>query len=242
VAHLTFMLLVFAPRYRTGMVAVPSTRRHAMRSLLMLGMPLCFIWGTDRMPVELVLAVFWVTPLLLVLFAMVRATERFTWHVPVAAIAGWIGVLFVFHPAPPVHLRALVLPLGMAVCFALYIVMTREMRAEPILPKMFHTAFWVCTVLTLCLPLFWKTPTLHGAIVIASIGVVGWFALLFLDRAADTAPAAVVGPVLFSNVIWAEVIHWAVRGTRPAGFAILGTAIVAAAVLLGLQARWTAAE
>ena len=46
--HLLLMLAVFAPRHKTGLFRSPSNLRQICRSLLMLGMPLCFLWSAQR--------------------------------------------------------------------------------------------------------------------------------------------------------------------------------------------------
>ena len=92
----------------------------------------------------------------------------------------------------------LLLPLGMGFCFALYNVLTREMRTERTSANLFHTALWVFIALSFVMPSVWHTPSLKAALAMIGIGVWGFVLLLFLDRALAWAPASLVAPFIYT--------------------------------------------
>jgi len=205
--HLGLMVVVLGPRY--GMVLVRTRRPVAQifRSLLMLGMPVCFIAAIGRLDVNGIWLIFWVSPLLVLALSQVWLGERVGLHLWLAAGGGLAGVflmlagrgLSIFH-------WSVILPIGMAACFGVYLVMTRAMREETTLANLFYTALCVWLALTMMLPLFWRPLTWKAAQPMIAIGVIGFFLLLAIDRSLHLAPAAVVAPIMFTEVIWSILI------------------------------------
>jgi drug/metabolite transporter (DMT)-like permease len=227
--HLAFMVLLFAPRKRSALVRAPDLGRQIFRSLLMLGMPVSFIWAYHRMPVDNIMAIFWITPLMVVALDRFAGHEARGWEAPTAAVVGFLGVLLILHPTHSFG-RSAVLPVVMAACLALYIVMTRSMREEMLLPKLFHTAFWVFLALTPFVPLFWAWPTVTGWLALVAVGLLGWTALYLLDRAVDNAPTAMLAPILYSYALWTELLRWFIQGAAPGRSALLGSLVVVGAI------------
>jgi drug/metabolite transporter (DMT)-like permease len=111
----------------------------------------------------------------------------------------------------------LLLPLGMGFCFALYNVLTREMRTERTSANLFHTALWVFIALSFVMPgLAYPFP--ESGVAMIGIGVWGFVLLLFLDRALAWAPASLVAPFIYTQCIWGDALELIRRRFHP-GFA-----------------------
>ena len=118
------------------------------------------------------------------------------------------------------------LPVGMAACFAGYLLTLRALAGEPIIPKLVHTALWVFLPLTLALPLFWKMPSSTDLIAMSSIGVIGCAALFLLDRALEMAPPMIIAPAVCTQPVWAEILE----GRRPTPLTLLGLVFILSAI------------
>jgi drug/metabolite transporter (DMT)-like permease len=230
--HLLFMMAVLGPRYQTKLVYTKRLGMQLLRSLLMLGMPVFFILAAQRMPLKDVLSIFWVSPMMVIAFSALLG-ERVSLTYWAAVIGGFAGVLIVSRPDGGV-LQLAVLPLGMALCFSLYQVMTRMMRAEDTLPSLFYTAGGVFVLLSFGMPSFWQTPTLESALLMVSIGLVGFLGLFTLDKACEMAPASIVAPFAYTQPIWIIILSYLASGQFPGRLAILGvlTIIVSGLYLL----------
>ncbi|HXC26241.1 MAG TPA: hypothetical protein VNU46_10030 [Gemmatimonadaceae bacterium] len=125
-----------------------------------------------------------------------------------AAVIGFLGAILICRPDTDVFHPATLFALGMAASLACYLVMSRTMRHEAELPKLFHTALWVFVPLSFVLPFFWQTPTLQGFVVMSAIGVIGCGALYALDRSVEIAPPALMAPVLYTQLAWDALLHW----------------------------------
>jgi drug/metabolite transporter (DMT)-like permease len=124
----------------------------------------------------------------------------------------------------------------MAGCFAAYLVLTRSMRDESATSRLFYTALVVWASLCPFVPSFWKTPTLADLGIMVSIGVLGYFFLLGLDKALDAAPAGRVAPFTLVTPIWTVAIDVGLRGQPLMRHAIAGIVVVLGA---GLVLLWS---
>jgi drug/metabolite transporter (DMT)-like permease len=204
--HLALLGLVFGPRERVNLVHTAQPVREVVCSLLMLGMPLCFIWALSRMSASDTLAVFWTAPLLIIAITALLG-ERFGGvRTIVAATAGLCGVVLIYRPDHGVLRPAALLAFGMALCFALYVVLMGSIRRDPVLVKLYHTALWVFIALTLVQPFIWHTPTIHGVVALVLIGALGCVGLYALDYAIEAASPAIIAPVFYTQLAWETML------------------------------------
>lgn len=232
--HLAFLAVVFGPRQRFGLVRSPHLPRQIFRSLLMLGTPLGFLWSVERMSLHDALAIFWTAPLWIIAIAAVTRAQSGGIRTIVTAVIGLVGAILICQPDAGIFRPASIFALGMAVCFALYLVVSRTMRHEPELTKLFHTGLWVFVSLSFFLPLFWQMPTLRGFAAISGIGLIGCGALYILDRATELISPAFVAPVLYLQLAWEVLIQWFSHGLSYA--ALPDTKTLAGTVLVFVAA------
>src|SRR5215204_7170620 len=62
VAHLLFMLVVFAPRHGKKLISTHRVGLQIVRAVMMLIMPVSFILAVEYMPVGTILTIFWLAP------------------------------------------------------------------------------------------------------------------------------------------------------------------------------------
>jgi hypothetical protein len=166
----------------------------------MLTMPGAFAWAVMAgISAEFVWAVFWIAPLLIIAFAGVALGER---PPPAVLITGALGALAaaaIFGHLSAASPLAIVLAMAVSLSFSLYVVMTRSLRTEPVAANLFYTAVVPFLVLTPVMIQIGVWPSRHDAVVLASIGVVGFGALYALDRACHAAPAWASSGALFTQ-------------------------------------------
>ncbi len=235
--HLT--LLLIASRTHAGMTLL-RTRYPAVqvgRSLLMLGMPVCWLMAAARMPMPTVMAIFWTTPLFAIAGAALFLHERPSLRETALVVAGTAGILLVLNPAAPPGRGGPVLALGMSGCYALYLVATRWLRREPTSVNLFHTALTVFVVLTPVMPFIWRVPpvSIWGTIVL--IGALGLVLLFFVDRALHHATVAATAPLGFLQPAAEVVLFGAALGVLPSSLMRVGLLIVASVVAVCVLRR-----
>lgn len=231
--HLLFMMAVFGPRFRTRLVRTSRLKLQLFRSLLMLGMPFFYIQAllSAQMTLKNVNAIFWVAPLLVIGLAVLILREPVGPNRWWATLIAFVGALILLRPDRGILTLNALLPLGMAFCFSLYRVLTRELRTENSITNLFYTAFGVFVPLTLLIPLFWQPLTLEKLLPMVTIGLVGFAALFFVDKAYEAAPASVLAPFIYSELICYVVLRLFLGHHLPLGSSLLGAAILFCACL-----------
>jgi drug/metabolite transporter (DMT)-like permease len=230
--HLAFMVAVWGWRQPSSLW---HTRRPAFqlgRSMLMLGMPASWaIASSAGMDPSTVMSVFWLSPLLILVFARLFLGEKAPgaiWLVCAIACAGAL----MFTPPGPVHsVPMLVFPVIMAVTFSLYVVMTRSLRSENTRTNLFYTALGVFVVLTPLMPHVWVMPTLRDMALLTGVGLLGYVGLLALDRLAAAAPVSVAAPLAYLQIVFTVAIAAGFGAHRVAPMALAGLLVIAATAL-----------
>jgi drug/metabolite transporter (DMT)-like permease len=225
------MLIVVRPRAAASLVRTNRLGMQLTRSLLMLGMPVCFLIAARGMSLPGVLSVFWLVPLLVMALAH-RLGERVGVRDWAAGALAFIGVQLVLRPDGNLVSWGAVAALGMALCFGWYLSLTQRLEGETISANLFYTAAGVFVLLSIGAPSFWRWPTAGDALLMAGIGSLGLFALFALDMAVRESGAVVAAVAACSQPVW-DVLAASLLGTDwPAATALCGVALVGGAMLL----------
>jgi len=225
-AHLLFMLIAFGPRQRTRLVRTRRLGLQVSRALLMLGMPVTFILALNHLPIHDVWAAFWVAPLLALALSILLLRERIRPSQWIVALIGFAGALILLRPDRAIVSGAIVWPLAMALCFSLYLVMTRMLREDGTLTNLFYTALCVFVPLSIGLPSFWRALAPRTAAMMIAIGLIGYGALYTLDKAIEAVPVSALAPFTYAQPIWVTLIGAILLGQTPGLLAILGALII----------------
>lgn len=229
--HLLLMLTLWGPVNASRLVRTRQPVPHAIRAATMLGMPLAFVLGSQRMSTDAIMAVFWIAPFIALFLARVGLGERVQTRHWLVALAGFTGAwLMLGQPGGVLRLSS-IFPIAMAGCFALYQVLTRAMRTETTASRLFYTALGVWLPLSAALPWFWITPTLRDLAIMMAIGVLGFLFLAGLDHALDTVPVSSVVPFTLAQPVWGVLLHALVYGRVPGLGAMAGLVMVLGAWL-----------
>ena len=232
--HLLGMLILLGPRHGARLVRTPHLGQQVFRSLLMLGMPLCFLWSVERIAFRNTLAVFWICPLVLIAVTQMFGEKSGSLKLLLATVPGFLGAMLIYRPDARVLHPAAVLALVMALCFAMYLVVSRRMKEEFIFSKLFHTALWVFASLTVFLPWFWLTPTIRGFASVVAIAVLGWCGLFMLDRAVELSSPAHLAPMLYLQVVGIVLIEAVTTRHLPGPRNIVGVLFIAIGLVVAV--------
>jgi drug/metabolite transporter (DMT)-like permease len=201
--HLAAMLLCFGWTEPASLWRTVRPTRQWLRSMLMLGMPASWIMGMQRgVAPDTLMAIFWTSPLLIMGLGHLLLGERAPSTVWAAGALSCFGATMLFAHWPlPLSLE-LLFPLGMALSFSLYVVMTRTLRHEPLRVSLFYTALGVFVALTPAMPHLWVTPSRMDLLAMVGVGLLGWATLFALDRAAAAAEVSHSAPMLSLQLVF----------------------------------------
>ncbi len=239
-AQALFMLVVLGPRLKLDLLRTQRPGLQLVRGVTLALATLLFFSALSLMPIAEAAAITFVSPLLLTALSVVLLRERVPPGAWFAVAAGFIGVLIIIRPGGAVFSPAALLPLATACCFAGYQIMTRQLAGvDSSFTTLFYAAL-VGTVLTsLVVPFYWHPPEtlLHGFLFVA-LGVLGAVSHFVLIRAFHHAPASVLAPFVYTQLVAVLLLGYVVFGEFPDGGSLAGMAIiVAAGVFIALRAR-----
>jgi drug/metabolite transporter (DMT)-like permease len=178
-------------------------------------------------------AISFTAPFFIALLAGPLLGEWIHWRRWIAIIIGFCGVLLIARPGfGGIHLAAIFSILSM-ICYALYNVSTRFLAGfDSTGTTAFYTALVGFVAASLPLPAVWIPPT--EPLVIAgmiAVGAFGWIGHLFLILAHRYAPAPVLAPYTYTQIVWYVAGGFLVFGDLPNGYTLMGAAVVIASGL-----------
>lgn len=184
------------------------------------------------MPLADATALMFVSPLMLTALAVPLLKERVGLHRWTAVVVGFLGVLVIVRPGGETMQWAALLPLVTAFLYALYQIATRVLSRSTPAPTTFAYMVAVGTVASsLALPFVWRTPDAMGWAMMAASGLLHGLAHYLVTRAFALAPAAVLAPYNYAQLVGASLIGYAAFGHLPDGWTIGGAVIIVAAGL-----------
>jgi drug/metabolite transporter (DMT)-like permease len=151
---------------------------------------------------------------------------------------GFLGVLLILKPGSDVFSPAALVGLASAILAAVAQVGVRRLtRTEPATRIVFY--FGLISTLFSAPPAAaaWITPPADMALVLLAMGVLATAGQLALTRAYAHAPAAQVGPFLYTGPVFAGMLDWWFWRTLPDRLFLAGALLVVASAVATLRVR-----
>jgi drug/metabolite transporter (DMT)-like permease len=221
--------------WRTGRL-----RLQVVRSGCLMMATICFFAALRYLPLAEASAVTFMAPLFMVVLSRPLLGEQPTLARVVAAIAGFVGILILLRPGSSIFHPAALLLMVSALCNALYYMLTRKLAEESAYTTLFYSALVGTVALSLALP--WGIHdgelTSHGAAWLLLPGLFAGLGHWFVISAYTLAPASLLGPFSYLQIIWATMYGFLLFGQLPDRWSAAGMAvIVASGLLLAVQER-----
>jgi len=193
------------------------------------------------LPLADAVAIAFVMPFIMLLLGKLVLKEEVGARRLGACVVGFIGTVLVIQPSFATVGPPALLPLVVAVVFALFMLATRQVAKE-IDPVSLQGVSGVIatTMLGALVAVGWwlgwpevepVMPSPVEAALLVAIGVLGTVAHLFMTWSLKFAPAATLAPMQYLEIPFATLIGWLIFADLPNGLAALGIAIT---VLSGL--------
>lgn len=211
-----------------------------LRAVLLAGVGALMILSLRYLPLADTIAIAFVEPFILLLLGKVFMNEEVGPHRLWACAVGFVGTLLVIQPNfAEVGFLAL-LPLSVALAFAIFMLVTRRLAkiVEPI-PLQAMTAFWASVLvlpMMVILPNFTSfdamvLPKPHEFWMMVVSGTAGAAALVLMTASLKFAPSATLAPMQYLELPFATLMGWWFFRDLPDGLASLGIVVTIAAGL-----------
>jgi drug/metabolite transporter (DMT)-like permease len=231
--HMLIMLVWLAPSMKWDLVRTQQPWLQVLRGLFLVGSTCFFFQALRLMPMAEASAIGFIAPLLVTLLAVPILKEKISRRRWIAVIIGFIGVMIIIRPGGKVFSPAALLPAATALCFSLYQIITRKVHTENPRTSLFYSALVGSLALTIVLvasylldpfPLY--APTLWHSVLILALGAIGGMGHFVLIRALRKAPASVLAPFYYTQLVWIILFGYLAFGDFPDGWTLLGILVI----------------
>ncbi len=209
---------------------------HLLRGALLLLATFFFFTAIRYMPIANAMAIFFVEPFILTLLGGFFLGEDIGPRRIIACVVGFIGALFVIQPSFDDLGFVALLPLGTAVTFAGYMLLTRAMSANmhPITLQA-YTAIAASALVFPLLVFFDGTgvelfdpvwPSAFAMKTLLAVGIVASISHLLLSTALKLAPASTIAPLQYLEIAGSVTVGYLLFSDFPDRLTWLGIAII----------------
>jgi drug/metabolite transporter (DMT)-like permease len=233
-SHFVVSMLIVNPWTLPGLLATKKPWLQIGRSTLLFASTAFNFVALHYLQLDQTATIAFTAPFFIALLAGPLLGEWIHWRRWTAIIVGFCGVLLVMRPGTGEGIHPVfILSFLSTICYAFYNLSTRFLAGyDTTGTTMFYTALVGFIAASIPLPYVWSAPT--DPLVIAgmiAVGTFGFIGHLFLVLAHRYAPAAVLAPFTYTQIVWYVAGGFLVFGDIPTAYTLAGAAIVIASGL-----------
>jgi drug/metabolite transporter (DMT)-like permease len=236
--HIVYMLLFFVPKFGVQMLRTRRLGTQLVRSLMLFVSNASSFLSITYIPLAKAASITMMAPFFVLPIAWLWLGERTTRGRLVAMAVGFCGVLLVIRPGTELFHWASLLSLLSGLCYAVYQVLTRLISTiDSPETSGFYSSIVGGFGMFLVLPFVWKTPeSARDIFYFCSLGVIGGTGHYFVARALNNAPANIIAPFQYFQLLGSVVVGYLFFGDFPDFLGWIGAAIIVAG---GLYIGWS---
>ena len=196
----------------------------------------CFFAALQHLPMAEAIAIYFAQPIILTVLSAIFLGETIRARRIIAIIVGMIGTLIILQPSVMIFGTAAVFPLGSSIAMAFYMVLTRKI-ANSVHPYQMQFVVAVAAVAILSCTLIlgaavdlpgtkFLVPSTQEFFWIFGMGLAATIVHVFIVWAMGNAPANVLAPFQYVEIVGAVTLGYIVFNDLPAGTTLLGVAII----------------
>ncbi|MBO9575163.1 MAG: DMT family transporter [Sphingobium sp.] len=241
IGNLVLMLAIVGPVRGRELVRAERKGLVWIRGACLAASSLFIVLSLKRIPVAETTAISFLAPIVVVVAAGPLLGEKVGARGWVAVFMGFTGVLLIARPGSGLEPVGVLCALCSVIAATTYQLLSRYLAStETTLAMLFYSALAGSIAFGGVLPWFWPdhAPTLREGIALCCIGGLGGLGHFLFTAAFRNAPASLLAPMSYLQLIWALLFGWIGFGHIPDAVGMLGIAIVGASgVLAALRSR-----
>ena len=225
--------MFFNPLTEPGLMNTKRPWLQIVRSALLLFSTILNIFALRYLQLDETMSILFATPLLVAVFSIPFLGERIGPRRWAAIVVGFIGVLIITRPGLGHMHPAAFLTVAGTFCFALYNISTRILSTtDSSGTTLFYSNLFGAVVMSMAVPFVWIWPNgwLQIAIMVI-MGACGAFGHYLLIAAHRLAPASILAPFIYTQLIWVSISGYLVFSDLPNHWTLVGAAVVIASGL-----------
>ncbi|MEQ8347016.1 MAG: DMT family transporter [Sneathiellaceae bacterium] len=205
-----------------------------------------------HLPLADAIAIAFVMPFMMLLLGKFVLGEQVGPHRLMACAVGFLGTLLVLQPNYAAVGAPALLPLGVALAFALFMLVTRQVAKEADPVALQAVSGLVATAMLLLALLLdagaggaalaFVAPGGFEWMLLAAVGAIGTLAHLLMTWALRLAPSATLAPMQYLEIPFATLIGWTIFRDLPGSWAAFGIVLTISAGLYVIHRERIAAR
>lgn len=238
--HLAIVAALFLPREGTALLATRHRGTEIARALALLGSTVCNFFAVRYLELTVTATIFFTLPIVVTVLSVIFLRETVGWRRWSAIAVGFCGILVVTRPWGAGFHWAMLVSLGTVLCASTYQILTRRLAGiDSTQTQQFYGAFVATLAVAPVAFLDWQWPAdAVGWGGFALLGVFGWIGHQFLTVAHRYAPASVLAPFVYVQLLFMTASSVWIFGAALDPWVFAGAAIViASGVYIWLRER-----
>jgi drug/metabolite transporter (DMT)-like permease len=232
----TLIVLPLAALTRPRPLFPPERRMsHLLRTIALMAATSLYFLAIARIPLATAVSAFFIGPVVAVALAVVVLKERITGAKIASLLLGFAGAIVILRPGAVIE-PGILLALGSGVCFAIYLVATRQASqvSDPIKTLAFQCMVGALVSAPQAIAT-WSVPAWSDALLFAALGGISVVSHLLSIAAFRHADASTLSPLVYLELIGAVLVGYFAFGDIPDATTIAGAALIVAASALLLE-------
>ena len=223
---LTF--LVSNPWTQPGLMRTRALKLQIVRGVLLVGSTALNFLALRWLQLDEALSIIFTFPFIVAIVSIPLLGEWIGWRRWSAILFGFAGVLLITRPGFGGMHPAALFSFAATICYGLYAVITRIVsRVDASQTSLFYNNFVGAVVMLPVIPFVWHTPdNWLIALLLVGTGVLGSVGHFFLIAGHKLAPASVLAPFVYTQLVWVTILGYVVFDSLPNSWTIAGAGIV----------------
>lgn len=226
--HLVLVAAIHLPRHGSDLVRTGSLPLQFARALALLGATSLNFLALRYLPLTVTGAIAFTVPLLICALSVPLLGESVGWRRWTSIAIGFLGILVIVRPGTDAFHPASLLSLAGALCTAFYMLLTRRVSGfDSAATSQFYVGIFATVLLLPVVVFFWSWPqSIDGWIAFFAVGIFGFAGHQIVTVAAGLAPASVLAPFAYFQIIFLALSSWLLFNQPPDIWLYIGAPIV----------------
>jgi len=221
-------LIVSNPVTKPDLLRTGSLRLQLTRAVLLVSSTSLNFMALRYMQLADVLSIIFTFPFIVAIISGPMLGEWIGWRRWCAIMFGFGGVLLITRPGSGSMQPAALFSLAATTCYGFYAVITRiASRTDSNQTSLFYGNLVGALVMLPVLPFVWQAPSGWGiAGLMLATGVFGSLGHFCLISGHRLAPASVLSPFVYTQLLWVTILGYLVFGALPTAWTLGGASMV----------------
>lgn len=241
ITHCLLMTVLLGPTHGKRLLRTKRTGLVLVRAASLAIASLFMGFALQRMPVAETTAIVFLGPMIIVLLAGPLLGERIGKLDWLACYIGFVGVLLIAHPGSGLDATGTLFAFCVVAALVVYQMLSRVLvSTEETVALLFYTALMGSIVFGLFLPWSWHgpVPTAWQMLLFLSMGISGGLGHFLYTAAYQHAPASLLAPMNYLQLLWAGVLGWMAFNHVPDRVSITGMLVImASGAIIAVKSR-----